>query len=90
MQNWGNADTRVYTEVEDLPEGWQAKIIENTTLGTIIHGGIPATVRLKVKPPFNFGYHEDRAIIKIKMTPVYYNDSNFKGEPHYLYFIIIS
>lgn len=90
MQNWGNADSKVNSVIEDLPEGWQATIVENTTLGTILSGGAPVTIRIKVKPPINFGYHEDRAIIKLKMTPVYYNDSSFKGEPHYLNFIVQS
>jgi hypothetical protein len=90
MQNWGNADTKVNTEILDLPEGWSANIVGNTTLGTILTRGPPATVNLRVKPPINFGYHEDRAIIKVKMTPVYYNDSSYSGEPHYLYFIVQS
>ena len=90
MQNWGNADTKVWTEIEDIPEGWQANIVENTTLGTILFGGDPATISLNVKPPISFGYHEDRAIIKVKMTPVFYNDSSYSGEPHYLNFIVQS
>ena len=43
-----------------------------------------------MKPPINFGYHEDRAVIKLKMTPFYQNNSNYFGEPHYLNFIVQS
>lgn len=91
IENWGNAETNVNTEIVDIPEGWQADIIKNLTLGTNLFGGeAKATISLNVKPPINFGYHEDRTIIKVKMTPVYYNNSEFKGEPHYLYFIVQS
>lgn len=91
IENWGNAETNVNTEVVDIPEGWQANIVKNLTLGTNLFGGdAKEVISLNVKPPISFGYHEDRAIIKVKMTPVFYNNSEFKGEPHYLYFIVQS
>jgi len=91
IQNWGNADTKINSEIEDIPEGWQAEIAQNTTLGTDHTGSnFKGTMLLNVKPPINFGYHEDRAVIKVKMTPEYYNNSQYKGEPHYLYFIVQS
>lgn len=91
IQNWGNADTKVYTEIVDLPDGWLAEIDKNITLGSsLFDSNGKKTISLNVKPPISFGYHEDRAIIKVKMTPVFYNDSNYSGEPHYLYFIVQS
>jgi len=91
LQNWGNADTNVISEIVDIPKGWQAEIVQNTTLGTNLTGSnFKGTISLNVKPPINFGYHEDRAVIKVKMTPECYNHSQYKGEPYYLYFIVQS
>jgi len=91
IENWGNAETNVNAEIAYIPEGWQAQIVKNLTLRTNLFGGDAAEIiTLNVKPPIGFGYHEDRAIIKVKMTPVFYNDSNNTGEPHYLYFIVQS
>jgi len=72
LQNWGNGFTKVYTELVDVPEGWLTEIVQNTTLGTYQLGtNNKKTISLNVKPPTDFGYHEDRAIIKVKITPVY-------------------
>ena len=91
IENWGNAESNVNIEVEDIPEDWQASIINNLTLGTNLFGDeTKETLSLNVKPPINFGYHEDRQVIKVKMTPVAYGKSDLKGEPHYLYFIVQS
>jgi hypothetical protein len=91
IQNWGNADTNVICEIVDLPEGWQAGIVRNTTLATNLFGvNFKGTISLNVKPPINFGYHEDRAILKVKITPECYNKSQYTGEPYYLYFIVQS
>lgn len=91
LQNWGNGVTNVKSEVEDLPDGWIAEIIHSTILGSELVGSTSKkTISLRVKPPIDFGYHEDRAIIKVSMTPVSYANPVYKGEPHYLYFIVQS
>jgi hypothetical protein len=91
VENWGNSESNINIEVEDIPEGWQASIINNLTLDTNLFGGeLKETLSLNVKPPINFGYHEDRRVIKIKITPNAYGVSDLKGEPHYLYFIVQS
>lgn len=91
LQNFGNFETVVNSEVADIPEGWQASIVKSITLESDIAGNnLKETLSLNVKPPINFGYHEDRAVIKVKMTPVCYNYSNYTGEPYYLYFIVQS
>jgi len=91
IENWGNAVTDVNVEIADIPDGWSANIIKNLTLKTNLFGGdSKETVLLTVKPPINFGYHEDRAIIKVKMTPVEYNKTENVGESSYLYFVIQS
>jgi len=92
IENWGNSVTNVKTEVVDVPEGWQASILESIILNTNLFGNETiGKVSLKVKPPISFGYHEDREIIKVKMTPTTeFKDSEFKGEPVFLYFVVQS
>jgi len=91
IQNWGNGATNVISGVEDLPDDWVAEIIHSTVLGSELAGSTSSkTISLRVKPPIDFGYHEDRAIIKISMTPVSYVNPQYKGEPLYLYFIVQS
>jgi len=91
LKNFGNAATNVTTEIVDVPKGWHASIPENITLGTnLTVSNFEGTISLNVKPPINFGYHEDRAVIKVKMTPVCYNNSAYVGEPYYLSFIVQS
>ena len=91
IKNWGNGITDVATGIEEIPDGWIAEIIKSTTLGTEFGGeDSKKTISLKVKPPIDFGYHEDRAIIKISMTPISRVNPEDKGETHYLYFIVQS
>ena len=91
LQNWGNGVTKVLSEAVDVPEGWLFEIVENTTLGTYQLGtNNKKTISLNIKPPASLGYHEDRAIIKVKMTPLYFENEEIKGESHYLYFIVQS
>jgi hypothetical protein len=90
IQNWGNSATNVFSEVVGLPEGWTAEIVHNTTLGSdLVNGTNKKTISFRVKSPIDFGYHEDRAIIRVSMTPIS-KTSEAAGEPHYLYFIVQS
>jgi len=91
IQNWGNGATNVLSEVVDLPDGWLTEIVHSTTLGSELVGSTSGkSISLRVKPPVDFGYHEDRAVIKISMTPISYENPEYRGEPHYLYFIVQS
>jgi len=91
IQNWGNSVTDVISDIVDLPEGWSAEIAHSTVLGSELVGGTSKkAISLRVKPPIDFGYHEDRVIIKVSMNPTSKINSNDTGEPHYLYFIVQS
>lgn len=91
IQNWGNGDTKVISKIVDIPDGWIVDLISSTILGTNFFGDYSeGTVSLNVKPPYSFGYHEDRAIINVSMTPIFFENPEIKGEPHYLYFIVQS
>jgi len=91
IQNLGNGATNVVAEIMDLPDGWSTEIARSTILGSELVGSASSkTISLRVKPPVDFGYHEDRAVIKVSMLPVSWDNPNYKGEPHYLYFIVQS
>ncbi len=91
IQNWGNGATKVISEVVDLPDGWLTEIVHSTILGSELVGSTSGKlISLRVKPPVDFGYHEDRAVIKISMTPISIENPDYRGEPHYLYFIVQS
>lgn len=91
IQNWGNSATNVFSEVVGLPEGWSAEIVRNTTLGSeLTNSTNKKTISFRVKSPIDFGYHEDRAIIKVAIIPKSIITSEVIGKTHYLYFIIQS
>lgn len=91
LENRGNGNTEAISKVMDIPEGWTAEIITSTLLGSNLLGGnTKKTLSLKIKSPYGFGYHEDRAVIQVSITPIYYNNPEFEGEPHYLTFIVQS
>jgi len=90
LENLGNGKTEITSEVIDIPEGWSASII-STTFGTDVLGdNNKETLYLEVNPPINFGYREDRAVIKVSITPSYHENPAYVGEPVYLSFIVQS
>jgi hypothetical protein len=91
IQNFGNGATNVISEIVDLPDGWSTEIVRSTILGSELVGSSSSKIiSLRVKPPTDFGYHEDRQIIKVSMLPVCVDNPDYQGEPHYLYFIVQS
>lgn len=84
VTNLGNARTKVFFEIDydSLPSGWTAIINDNIILET---GANPTgKVYLNVKPPKSFGYHDDRANIRIKVIPAYADIPTNRGEPEYI------
>ena len=84
VTNLGNARTKVFLEVDydSLPDGWSAIINDNIVLET--GSGSAGKVYLTVRPPKGFGYHDDDAVIRVKITPKYADDTNIQGESEYL------
>ena len=67
------------------------EILSGFVLGSENVGGDPKeTIILKVRPPISFGYHEEREIIQVALTPSYYKNSEYSGEPQYLFFVVQS
>ncbi|EMR73816.1 hypothetical protein MBGDN05_00292, partial [Thermoplasmatales archaeon SCGC AB-539-N05] len=79
IENLGNAKTEVVFRVLNVPKDWSPNIISNTVLGSKVHGDDPkSTVQLVVQPPYSFGYHNEREVIQVSMTPSYYADPTLK------------
>ena len=90
--NLGNGITKAKIDILSVPKGWQVNIIQDVTLGTIYYGGgiYKSKLNLSVKPPIDFGYHQEREVIKISITPYSDTDSNLTGESYLLSFAVYS
>ncbi|MGF3554153.1 MAG: hypothetical protein ACQXXF_02610 [Thermoplasmatota archaeon] len=78
IQNMGNARTRVYLELVDVPKDWSASITNEVLIEE--GEGSKATSYLTVKPPKSFGFHYDTATIYIKYTPEMAENPQYKGD----------
>ncbi|HHH80059.1 MAG TPA: hypothetical protein ENL13_04065 [Thermoplasmatales archaeon] len=91
VENLGNEKTELTSYALNVPDGWTVTITSNTVLDSKARGGNPKkSIELDVKPPYGFGYHEDRQVIQVSITPSYYNDPTLRGEEHILSFIVLS
>ena len=93
ITNLGNANTEVLCQVLDAPDGWSANIITNVVLGSKILGSTGDTIQtiyFKIKPPYGFGYHNDRQQISVKLTPSYLWDPTLEGKEYQIDFVVQS
>ena len=91
LENLGNGKTNIVSEVVDIPKGWKVKIPSSLILGTnVLSEDNKDKVTLVVKPDESFGYHDERKVINISLTPVYYDNMSLIGEKHILSFIVVS
>jgi len=89
IENIGNAKTNVVTEALNVPEDWQVEITSNLVLGTSALGeDSNGRITLSVKPSYTSGYHNEREIIQVALTPVYYGNDSLFGEKYILSFIV--
>jgi hypothetical protein len=77
-------------DIFSIPEGWYVDINPSVTIGQYQGDNYKIILNLVVKPPVNFGYHEDREEIKISITPSSFHNSSFKGENYELSFFVYS
>ena len=88
LENMGNARTKVFFEIEDVPDGWTAVVTDDVTLdedtGSII------TAYVTVKPPKDFGYHEDMCVITVSMLPARAESLEEQGVKTYATFVVHS
>ena len=58
-----------------MPDDWIAVVTDSIT----VERGEKGTAYVTVKPPKGFGYHDDDASIRVKMTPAYADDPTVRG-----------
>jgi hypothetical protein len=81
IENIGNARTKIFFEVEEVPEGWMATVTDEIILKEM--KGSKETAYLTVIPPKDAGYHYDEANIKVKMIPT--RAENIEDTGDYMY-----
>jgi hypothetical protein len=88
ITNLGNARTVVLLTVVSAPKDWNAIVTDQLILEE--GAGSKGTAYLVIKPPKNFGYHNDERTITISMQPVKYDDYSKKGESTTASFLVES
>ena len=89
IENIGNGPTYVGIEIIDIPEEeWSINIASSVQLASAVYGGesISKTVHLKIKPPYGFGFHNDRKTFGVKFTPSYLGKPGLIGQEEIIYF----
>ena len=82
IENLGNGITYVQIEPVDLPGGdWSVNIASSVTLASAVGEGTGSeqTVHLVIKPPYGFGFHNDRKDFKVRFTPYYLGSEGLQG-----------
>jgi len=91
VENLGNGKTQIESRIFALPKGWTATITSNAILESGISERFQKkTIRLVIKPPIDFGYHNDREIITVAITPSFFENISLAGEEYQLSFIVQS
>ena len=89
IENLGNGPTIVNIDLVDEPKkGWSVNIASSVQLGSGINekGAKKKTVHLKIKPPYEFGYHNERKTFGVRFTPNYLGRSELIGQTETIYF----
>lgn len=92
VENLGNGKTLLIAEVINAPKGWIISIDEETVIGAAtLDGDNPKkTISLTVQPPIDFGYHDEREIINLSLTPSFFNNPSIKGQSYSVSFLVQS
>ena len=88
IANLGNARTVVLLSVVNIPKDWVAIVTSQLLLEE--GAGSTGTVYLIIKPPKDFGYHDDQKTFTISMQPVKADDYSKKGEITNVTFLVQS
>lgn len=78
VENMGNARTTVKFTINNVPTGWIAVVTDDITLDAM--KGSTGTAYLTIKPPKDFGYHNDDESIIVTMLPARAEDLSNIGE----------
>lgn len=77
IENLGNARTKVYLAVDNVPDGWVAIVDDSIVVDEA--AGSTATAYLTVRPPKDFGYHDDISTITVSLEPARAEDTTDRG-----------
>ena len=90
VENLGNARTKVYFEVDlnSLPDDWIAIVTDDIIIDEA--QGSKGIAYLTVRPPKSFGYHDDDASIRVKLTPARAENTDQQGKSEYVTVIVES
>jgi hypothetical protein len=86
ITNLGNGYTRVAAEIVNPPKGdWSISVISSVKLGSATGDSRnnKATVNVVIKPPYGFGFHNDRQQFTVRFTPNYVGSAKAEdvGQP---------
>ena len=84
VENLGNEETVVFFKVESLPDGWSATVTDEVLLGKNGSG----EAKLVVKPSKDFGYHEEKGIVRVSAVPARALDISERGDEMMLTFLV--
>ena len=93
LDNLGNGVTYVGIEPIDIPGGdWSINIASSVILASAVvnKAGTQASVHLIIKPPYGFGFHNDRQTFKVKFSPSYLGKPELIGQEETITFTIQS
>ena len=91
IKNLGNAKTYVSARILDIPKGWSANIPSDFLIESKNSGGDNTkTITFSVKPPYTFGYHNDKKTITVALKPSYFDNKTISGGEYYINFIVKS
>ena len=91
IENLGNGPTLVAIELVDVPEDeWSINVAASVQLGSGIFEGEAKrkTAHLKIKPPYGFGFHNDRKTFGVKFSPNYLGRPELQGQELTYYFTV--
>ncbi|MCJ7571603.1 MAG: hypothetical protein MUO82_06980, partial [Candidatus Thermoplasmatota archaeon] len=72
LENKGNAETQFVFDLTEVPAGWTASIISQVKISSAAVGGnSKKTVILQVRPPYQFGYHDEEKQITVHIIGYY-------------------
>lgn len=93
IENIGNGPTFVKIELIDEPKkGWSANIASSVQLASATDDGMGTrkTVHLRIKSPFEPGYHNEMGSFRVKFTPSYLGRPDLVGSTEIITFNVKS
>ena len=92
IENLGNGPTYVGIELVEIPEDeWSVSVTSSVMLASSVAAGedlSKESVHLTIKPPYGFGFHNERRTFQVKFTPQYIGRPELVGIEEYKTFTV--